>query len=140
MAGVEEQEAVGIEDRRARPEARRVPFARELVEAGELFLSFRMVPAEQREVVHQRLRQIPFPTVLGDASGTVTLAQLLAVRPQDHAEMDEPGLIGVQGLVEQALAGRVGEVLLAPDHMRYPHLRVVDHDGEVVRRGAVGLQ
>src|SRR5829696_4424472 len=98
-----------------------------------------MVPAEQGKVVHKRLRQIPFPTVAGDARGTVALAQLLAVWPEDHTEVDELGFISAQGLVELALTGRVREVFFAPDHVRDSHVRVVDHDGEVVRRGAVGL-
>ena len=125
----------GLAPRRAGSQSRT-----SLIEAGELFFPFRMVPAEQREVVHQRLWQITSLAVVGDARGAVALAELLAVGSEDHAEVDKLGLLDAQSLVEQALAGRVREVFFAPDHVRYLHVRVVDDNGEVVRRGAVGLQ
>ena len=41
-------------------------------------------------------------------------------------------------LVEQHLPRRVRDVILAADHMRHLHQRIVDDDGEVVGRHAVG--
>src|SRR5215210_6093793 len=109
------------------------------MEARELFLSFRMVPAEQGEVVHQRFRDVSFPAVVSDARGAVAFGELLAVRPEDDPEVDKPGLGRAERRVEQGLTGGIGEMFLAPDHMRYPQLQIVDDDGEVVRRRAVGL-
>src|SRR5215213_4811737 len=98
-----------------------------------------MVPAEQGEVVYQRFGQVTFAAVVGDARGAVTFRELPAVRTEDDAEMDETRLGRAERPVEQGLAGGIGEVFLAPDHMRNPHLQIVDDNGEVVRRGAVGL-
>ena len=41
-------------------------------------------------------------------------------------------------LVQQDLTRRVRNVILAADHMRHPHQRIVHDDREVVRRVAVG--
>src|ERR687898_579989 len=109
------------------------------MEARELFLPFRMVPAEQGEVVHQCFRDVSIPAVVSDARGAVAFGELLAVRPEDDPEVDKPGLGRVERPVEQGLAGGIGEVFFAPDHMRYPQLQIVDDHGEVVRRRAVGL-
>src|SRR5215217_2533552 len=98
-----------------------------------------MVPAEQGEVVYQRFGHVTFAAVVGDAGGAVTFRELLAVRTEDDAKMDETRLGRVERPVEQGLAGGIGEVFLAPDHVRYPHLKIVHDDGEVVRRGAVGF-
>src|ERR671911_618392 len=110
------------------------------MEARELFLPFRMVPAEQGEVVHQCFRDVSIPVVVSDARGAVAFGELLAVRPEDDPEVDKPGLGRAERPVEQGLAGCIGEMFLAPDHMRYPQLQIVDDHGEVVRRRAVGLE
>src|ERR687898_3184295 len=110
------------------------------MEARELYLPFRMVPAEQGEVVHQRFRDVSIPGVVSNARCAVAFRELLAVRPEDDPEVDKPGLGRVERPVEQGLAGGVGGMFLAPDHMRYPPLQIVDDHGEVVRRRAVGLE
>jgi hypothetical protein len=43
-----------------------------------------------------------------------------------------------QRLVEKQLPRRVRNVILAPDHMRNLHQRIVDNDGKVIRRVPVG--
>src|SRR5215216_3193492 len=110
------------------------------MEARELFLPFWMVPAEQGEVVHQCFRDVSIPAVVSDARGAVAFGELLAIRPEDDPEVDKPGLGRAERPVEQGLAGGIGEMFLAPDHMRYPQLQIVDDHGEVVRRRAVGLE
>src|SRR5215203_1268328 len=110
------------------------------MEARELFLPFWMVPAEQGEVVHQCFRDVSIPAVVSDARGAVAFGELLAVRPEDDPEVDKRGLGRAERPVEQGLAGGIGEMFLAPDHMRYPQLQIVDDYGEVVRRRAVGLE
>ncbi len=110
-----------------------------LLEVVELLPALRMGPAEQRQVVHERFGQVAVATILGDAGGAVALGELLAVGTQDQAEVDELGLLPAERPVQERLAGGVREVLLAPDDVGDAHLEVVDDGGEVVRRGAVGL-
>ena len=48
------------------------------------------------------------------------------------------GGVKAERLVQQHLSRRVRDVILPADHMRNLHQRIVDHDGEVVGRPAVG--
>ena len=48
------------------------------------------------------------------------------------------GGVGAQGLQDQQLLGRVGQVVLAAHHVGDPGVEVIDGDGEVVERRAVG--
>ena len=50
------------------------------------------------------------------------------------------GTLPAHGLVDLHLAGGVGEVVDAADDVRDAHVVVVDHDGEIVGRGAVAAQ
>jgi hypothetical protein len=67
----------------------------------------------------------------------VALRELLAVRAEDHPEMREPGQRGAEGPEERHMLRRVRQVVVAPDDVRDPHVRVVDADAEVVERVAV---
>ena len=62
------------------------------------------------------------------------------VGTEDQRHVAEGGQAGAERLVEQDLSRRVGEVIVAADHVRDPHLDVVDHDAEVVGRRAVGAE
>ena len=52
----------------------------------------------------------------------------------------EAGQRGAERLVEQDLPRRVGDVVVAADDVRDPHVDVVDDDAEVVDRRAVGAR
>ena len=70
--------------------------------------------------------------ILRDAGGAVALAQLGAVRPQDHGHMGEGRQVVAEGLEERDLLGGVVQVVVAPDHVGHFHLGVIHHHAEVV--------
>src|SRR5215216_2184376 len=137
--GVIEEQAVGVEGRGARAEARGVPFPRELVETGKLLLALRMRPAQEGEVAHERLGHVALALVLRDALATVAFGKLLAVVAQDQAEVNKLRFFFAQGPVKEGLASGVRKVLFSPDDVGYAHGRVVYDRREVVGRGAVGF-
>src|ERR671910_728149 len=106
---------------------------------GEHLLVSGVSGAEEREVVEERLGQVaPLREVL-DARRAVALAEFLLVWPEDLGDVGEGRERVAQGLVDQDLARRVREVVVAPDDVAYLHLRVVEGGGEVVGRGVCGL-
>ena len=111
--------------------------ARELVDRQQLVVAAGR-PADQREVVDQRLRQVPLRTELADRGRAVPLRQRRVIGPHHHGQMRELGRCEPERLVEQNLPRRVRDVILAADHMRDLHQRIVHDHGEVVRRRAVG--
>jgi hypothetical protein len=68
----------------------------------------------------------------------VALGELLAVRAVQERQVREGGRLGAERLVDEQLLGRVGEVVLPADDVGDLRVEVVDRDGEVVERGAVG--
>ena len=46
----------------------------------------------------------------------------------------------IQGLVDEDLTGRVGDVIVATDDMGDLHGHVVDNDREIIGRGTIGAQ
>jgi hypothetical protein len=95
-------------------------------------------PAEQRQEVEERLGQDPLVAPLLDRGGAVALGELLAVRPEDHAEVRELRDRRAEGAEERDVLGRVGQMVVAADDVRDPHVRVVHADAEVIQRVAVG--
>jgi hypothetical protein len=95
-------------------------------------------PAEAHEIVEQRVRQEAVVAVLHDADRAVTLAELLAVGPEDHRQVREARHGGAERMVDVDLARRVVDVVVAADHVGDAHVDVVDDDREVVRRVAIG--
>src|ERR671920_2607896 len=69
--GVQEEQAVGVEDGRACTEARGIPLPRELLDAGEVLFASRVRPAQERQVADEGLRQVALATVVGDARRAV---------------------------------------------------------------------
>ncbi len=119
--------------------------ARELVDRHELGIVTATAaagvarrPADEREVVHQRLRQVPLRAELRDRRRAVALRQRAVVRAHHKREVREGRRRKPQRLVYENLPRRVGNVILAANHMRDLHQRVVDDDGKVVRGRAVG--
>ena len=64
--------------------------------------------------------------------------QRRVIRPHHQREMRELRRGEAERAVEQQLTRGVRNVILATDHVRHLHQRIVDHDGEVVGGPAVG--
>ena len=125
-----------VEDHGARREPAEVELLHEAVQAEHLVLPVR--PAQQGEVVDQRLRQVAQLAEIPHRRGAVTLAELAALGPEHHGVVREGGRRRPQRLVEQHLPRRVGEVVVAADDVRDAHVAVVHDGGEVVAGDAVG--
>ncbi len=95
-------------------------------------------PADERQVVHQRLGQVAARAKLGDRCRAVPLRQRRVVGPEHERQVRELRRREPERLIEQDLPRRIRDVILAADHVRHLHQRIVDHDGEVVLRPAVG--
>ena len=95
-------------------------------------------PAEEREVVDERLLDEALRDVVGDGGLALALAHLGAVGVEDQRQVAEHRLLEAQRLEQQDVLGRVADVVLAADHVADGHRGVVDHHGEVVERRAVG--
>ena len=96
-------------------------------------------PAQQREVVADRLGEVAGDAEVLERHGAVPLGQLRSVGPEDQREVRVHRLLlGAEGAPEREHAvGRVDEVL-APDHMGDLHGEVVDGVREEEDRRAVG--
>ncbi len=108
----------------------------ELVDREDLLLGPGR-PAEQREVVHQRLADEALRDVVRDRGLALALAHLGAVRVEDQRQVRERRHRVAEGAEQQDVLGRVREMVLAADHVADLHRRVVDDDREVVERRAV---
>ena len=95
-------------------------------------------PAEEREVVDERLADEALRDVVGDRGLALALAHLRAVGVEDQRQVAEHRDRVAQRLEQQDVLGRVADVVLAADHVADRHRRVVDDHGEVVERRAVG--
>jgi hypothetical protein len=94
-------------------------------------------PAEQREEVHQRLRQVAGRAELVHRGGAVPLRQLLAVITEHVRDVGVDRRLVAEGGQDLELLRRVRDVVRAADHVRDRVVRVLDRVGEVVRRAAV---
>ena len=97
-------------------------------------------PAQEGQVVDEGVGVVAGVAVLLHGRGAVALAELLAVRAQDHGDVRERGGRGAQGLVHHDLARGVGQVVVAADDVGDAHHGVVHHGREVVGGGAVGAE
>ena len=68
----------------------------------------------------------------------MALRQRRVIGAEHEREMREARRPEAERPIEQDLARRVRDVILAADHVRHLHQRIVDHDREVVLRAAVG--
>src|SRR5689334_22262089 len=68
----------------------------------------------------------------------MALGKPLAVRAENGGKVREIRYWQTQSFVESYLLGRVGEMIVAADHMSDFHLRIIDYDHVVVNRHAVG--
>ena len=112
---------------------------RQLVERQQLVATAGR-PSHQGQIVHQRLRQVASSAELDHRGRAVALRQRRVVGAQHQRQVRKRRRRPAEGLVQQHLAGRVGNVVLAPHHGRHAHQPIVDDDGEVVGGMAVGPQ
>ena len=98
------------------------------------------MPAEQRQEVHDRLGQVAGLAQLLHAGRAVALREALAIGAEEQRQVGEGRHRPAERLVHEHLARRRAEQVLAADHVRDPHVGVVDRVGEVVGRDAVGAQ
>ena len=84
------------------------------------FFALTRRPPEQRQIVHQRLRQIPALAELGHARRAVPLRQRRVVGTEDERQVRECRRHQPKRLVNQQLPRRVRDVILATHDMRSP--------------------
>ena len=96
------------------------------------------VPAEEQEVVEQRLGQVALLAELAHERRAVALRVGLALRVDDHREVPVGRGRGAERLEELDVLERVLHVVVAADHVRHALVDVVHHVREVEDRRAVG--
>ena len=126
-------------------EARGRAADRRQVEGGDQFLFGEELlvtgaPAEPRQVVAQRRRQVAHGAVGVDAERAVALGELRPVGAVDQRDVRPDRRVPAERLIDLGLAGGVGQVVVAADDVGHAHVVVVDDDGEHVGRVAVGSQ
>ena len=99
-----------------------------------------MAPAEPSEVVAQRLGQDAHRAIGIRAERAVPLGQLRPVRAVDQRYVSPDRRVPAHRLVDDGLARRVGQMVVAPDDVSDGHVVVVDDDGEHVCRRSVGTK
>ncbi len=111
----------------------------ELVDRQDLLAAGRR-PAEQRDVVHERLAQVALGDERLDRDGTVTLRELGSGRGiDDQREVRVDGRLRCsERPSEREHPVRRVEQVLAADHVRDAHVDVVDGVGEEEDRRVVG--
>jgi hypothetical protein len=96
-----------------------------------------VAPAEERQVVHERRRDVAVATELLHGDGAVPLRELTPVHAEDVRHVGVRRQVGAQGFEEEDLLRRVRDVVLAADDVGDAGVGVVDRRGEVVRRRPV---
>src|SRR5207344_2232780 len=80
----------------------------------------------------------PIVPELGDRGVPVALRELLPVRPEYQAVMDDHGQLAAEGARDPLLELEVRTMVAPPDHVRYAQRQVVDDRCELIRGGPVG--
>ena len=118
-----------------RPEIERV----DQLFGGEEFL-IAVAPPEPRQIVAQGGRQIAQGAVSVDAKRAVPLGELGPVRPVNEWDMRHDWDVPAERLIDLGLSRGVGQVIVAANDVRHPHVVIVDDDREHVGRVAVRTQ
>ena len=84
-------------------------------------------PAEQAEKIADSFRQITVLYISDEARALVALAHLRSVQIQDERDVSETRRRDAEGPINLNVFRRVGQMVLAPDHVGDFHLDVV-HD------------
>ena len=98
------------------------------------------VPSEKGEEVEERGRDDAEVAILLGRVAPFALRKPLAVAAQNQWQMREHRHFGAECAEQHDVLGRVREVIVAARDVRDVHVDVVDDDGEVIRRIAVGAQ
>ena len=106
---------------------------------GEEFL-VAVAPSEPRQIVAQSSRQIAQRAIGVDAERAVPLGELGAVRPMNKRDMRHDRNVPAERLIDLGLSRSVGQMIVATNDVRHPHVVVVDDDREHVGRIAVRTQ
>ena len=106
---------------------------------GEEFL-VAVAPPEPRQIVAQSDRQIAQGAIGVDAERAVALGELGAVRPMNERDMRHDRDIPAERLIDLGLSRSVGQVVVAANDVRHPHVVIIDDDREHVGRIAVRTQ
>src|SRR5207244_432103 len=131
VVAVHPAELLLVEDRRRLGDAFEREALDQLLRCEELG-ALVVAPAEEREVVAHRLREIArVPKVL-DGSCAVALGELLAVGTVEQRQVRVDRRVRAEGAQDQDLAGRVRKVVRSAHDVRDPHVAVVYGDREVV--------
>jgi len=123
-------------------DARDVEDLRELVKRKELALGQLALgrPAQKRHIVEHGLGQIARADQILVAGVAVALGHLVLRVAHDGRAVDVGRDFPAEGLVEQVVLGRGGEVFAAADNVRDAHEMIVHHVGKVVGGQAVGFE
>ena len=127
-----------VEARGRAADRRQVERGDQLLGGEELLVA--MAPAEPRQIIAQRGRQIAHRAIGVDAERAVALGELGAVRPVDERDMRHDRHVPAERLIDLGLARRVGQMIVAADDMRHAHVVIVDDDRQHVGRIAVRAQ
>ena len=99
-----------------------------------------MAPAQAHQIVAQGGGQIAHGPVGVDPERPVALGELGAIGPMDERDMGHDRHGPAQRLIDMGLAGRVGQMVVAPDDMGDAHVVIVHHHGQHIGGVAVRAQ
>ena len=134
--GIEPLQLVHVKAGSRRIQVGTVKELHQLVQAENFLIA--VGPAEADQIVYQGLGQQAVLLILDDSPCTVTLGELGAVLSQNHGHMAEDRLLQAKSAVDKNLAGRIGDMVIAPDDVGNAHFIVVHNDGHVIGGRAVG--
>ena len=97
-------------------------------------------PAQQRQIIYQRLGQHAHVAKIGDRGCPVPLGEPFAVAAQNRRKVRKLRHGPAQGLIQRHLLGRIRKMIVAADHVRDLHQRVINHHHVVVDRHPVRTQ
>ena len=129
---VQPVELVNIEHGRALGNVIERELLDQLLRAQDFRFPIRGRPSQQRQVVPQRLGQNPHFAEALHGSRPVALGEPRAVGPQDGGEVCELRGGPAEGAIEGQLPRRVGNVVVAADHVGNFHKVVVNHHRVIV--------
>ncbi|EWS63858.1 hypothetical protein Y695_02907 [Hydrogenophaga sp. T4] len=138
MLGVDPAQLGLVELCGAAPEVIEVEPFEELCAAKNFVVT--VAPAQAREVVHHRVRQVAFVAVLRHGLGAVALAHLLALLVEHGGQVGVHRRFFAERFEDVDLARRVVHVVVTADHVGDGHVDVVHHHAEVVGGCAVGAR
>ena len=95
------------------------------------------IPADEREIVDQRLSQEPLIDIIGIIGVAVPLGELMGSVPHDGGQVDIGRDLPAQGGIQIVVPGRGGQVFHAAHDVGDAHEVIVDNVGEIIGGHAV---